>query len=120
MDHITAFHLALTLVKQAGFELKYAARNSETCYYYHPARGDALLRVSTHKSKNAPIGLAPPIAKATFSPKDQYLSEKRVHDMVRWAVGCYFVNPPRSSQYDGPKQWRTLTDGVSVHEPQVL
>lgn len=116
MDHLAAFHLAMDLAKQAGFELKYAARNSETCYYIHPQRAPLLLRLLTHKNKHAPIGMVPPIARATFSPKDLYLTEARVHDMMRWAIGSYFVNDLKPSQYHGPKKWRTITDGVAVRE----
>lgn len=116
MNYLDAYHLGIDLAKLAGFELKYASRNSETCYYTHPLRAPLLLRLSTHRSKNAPIGLALPVARVTFSPKDIHLSEKRVGGMMRFAIGSYFLNDPRPSVYDGPKKWRTITDGVALRE----
>ena len=57
LDHITAYHLAIELAKKAGFLLHHASQKSESCYYYHPARGKSyLLRLSTHRSSRAPIG----------------------------------------------------------------
>ena len=116
MDHVEAYHLAMELAHAAGFQLKYAARNSETCYYVHAQRAPLLLRLSTHKNKNPPVGMVPPIARATFSPRDLYLTEKRVHDMMRWAIGSYFINDLKPSKYSGPKKWRTITNGVAVRE----
>lgn len=116
MNALDAFHLALDLAKQAGFTLANAASNSETCYYTHPHRAPLLLRISMHKNKYAPIGMVPPVARATFSPRDKYLNEQRVKDMMRWAIGSYFINDVKPSRYSGPKKWRTLTNGVAIRE----
>lgn len=105
MDHAEAHHLALDLVKKAGFVLSTASSRSEACYYYHPARAPLLLRIATHSSKRAPMGLQGRIiAKATFSSRDTHpFSEAHVENVVAMAIGRYFITDPRPSEYKGKR-----------------
>lgn len=94
IDHITAFNLAIDLAKKAGFVFSHASRNSESCYYYHPARGKGyLLRLSTHKTKRSPIGLkGVVVAKASFSEGDLNCYEASVMKKMLPVIGRYFLS----------------------------
>lgn len=104
LSHQEAVDLAISLVKKAGFELRSVSRSTESCYYSHPARSPLLLRISPHSTKHAPIGITPAIAKVTISHRDLYLTEKNITHKVMWAIGQYFLNDPKPSLYDGPKE----------------
>lgn len=109
IDGMTAYHLAVDLVKRAGFQFAHSASNSETCYYFHPSHGRSrLLRLSAHKSKHAPIGLSNVCARATFTPKDPYHTETNVYNKTAFAIGRYFLEPPPPSDYKGKRgTWET-------------
>lgn len=102
LDHIAAREYAVRLLKKAGFQLHQVALQSTTSYYYHLARAPYLLRVSDHPSKRSPIGLPHSVARLTISPKDQYLTERHVENLVINAIGRYFLMDPEPSRYDGP------------------
>ena len=102
-DNHTAYHKGIALLKKAGFEFSHASMKTMTCYYYHPARHPYLLRISDHKTKKSPIGMNSVIAKVSFSEKDIYLSDKRIIDMIKWAIGEYFLAEPKPSRYTGTK-----------------
>jgi len=106
INYLEAYHLALELVKKAGFEFSHAAMQTESCYYWHPARKPYLLRVSAHRSKHSPIGLNNVIARVSFtSGEDKHglHTEKNTLNRVTWAIGQYFLNDPRPSDYKGKK-----------------
>lgn len=103
LDHISAREHAVTLLKKAGFRLHQVALQSTSTYYLHPAREPYLLRVSDHPSKPEIIGMASTVARLTISPKDHYLTEKHIENLVVTAIGRYFLMDPRPSRYDGPK-----------------
>ena len=98
MNYLEAYHLALDLVKKAGFELHTASAKSEACYYFHPARKPYLLRIAQHKQKRSEMGLSLTIAKVTFSTKHDF-SEKYVRSALALGIGRYFLDDPRPSQY---------------------
>ena len=112
IDHLTAYHLAVDLVKKAGFRLVHASRSSESCYYNHPALPDRRLRLSTHKSSKSPIGHSGVCARLSFSPKDQTHSELNVYNKVAFAIGRYFLTEPLPSEYKGPKE--SWNDGAEA------
>jgi hypothetical protein len=110
MNPIEALHVAMELVKKAGFILSTASSKSEACYYFHPARPEYLLRLSNHPSKKSPIGMrAKTISKATFSRKEIYpFSQEHVENLVAMAIGRYFINEPKPSNYKGKRgTWET-------------
>lgn len=110
LDHIAAREHAVALLKRAGFCLHQVANNSTSAYYYHQARAPFLLRVADHASKGAPIGLwDKTVARLTISPKDKYLTTVHVENLVANAIGRYFLNEPRPSQYAGPKKPLAVT-----------
>jgi hypothetical protein len=121
IDHLTAYHLAIDLVKRAGFQLFQAASVSESCYYFHPGRGrDRLLRLSAHKSKKAPIGLSNICARATFTPKDPYHTEINVYNKVAFAIGRYFLEEPPPSRYAGKRGTWEDQNRSECHGPSPL
>lgn len=105
MSPLDAYHLALDLVKKAGFTLHQASMNSETCYYTRPSRVPLLLRVSMHPSKRSPIGMrGKTIARITISPKtDTVDPEIHTRNLVAIGIGRYFINDPKPSEYHGKK-----------------
>jgi hypothetical protein len=103
LDHIAAREHAVQLLRKAGFALDQVSNNSTSVYYYHPARAPLLLRVSDHPSKDAPVGLSRTVARLTISPKDQYLTEHHIQNLVINAIGRYFLLDPKPSRYDGPR-----------------
>ena len=109
MDPLDAYHLALELVKKAGFTLHTASMQSEACYYSHRDRHPLLLRVATHSSKRSPIGLrANTVAKVTISPQDRGILDEQhgaqhVENMVAIGIGRYFLKEPKASNYHGKK-----------------
>lgn len=113
MNYEDAYHMAQDLVKKAGFELHQVSRISDTCYYTHPQRRPLLLRLGTHTSKHAPMGLkANTLAKATFSRKSSHgFSESHVRNVVAMAIGLYFLQDPKPSEYYGRKgTWEDQPD----------
>lgn len=104
IDHLVAYHLAIDLVKRAGFQFAFAAMRTESCYYFHPGRGrDRLLRLSAHKSKHSPIGLNGICARASFSPKCKTHTETNVYNQVAFAIGRYFMEEPPPTKYLGKR-----------------
>lgn len=104
LKHLDAYHHAIELAKKAGFVLSHVARTSETCYYYHPAVGTRkLLRLSTHKSKHVPIGMNAVVARASFTPKDNNHTPTNVYNKIAWAIGRYFLEEPKPSEYKGKR-----------------
>lgn len=114
IDHLAAYHLAIDLLKTAGFQLSNVSLRSETCYYWHPGRDkDHLLRVSTHASKKSPMGLSKVCAKVAFSPKAIH-TEFGVRQHVTFAIGRYFLNEPPPSRYLGKRaEWEYCVENVS-------
>jgi hypothetical protein len=104
LDHITAREHAAALLRKAGFRLHQVSQQSTSVYYFHPAREPYLLRVADHPSKDGPMGLSLTVARLTISPKDRYLTERHIENLVTTAIGRYFLMDPKPSRYDGPKQ----------------
>lgn len=102
LTHTAAREHAVTLLKKAGFALHQVSQRSTSVYYYHLARAPLLLRVADHPSKGGPMGLPNTIARLTLSPKDKYLTEKHVENLVVTAIGRYFLMDPKPTRYDGP------------------
>lgn len=104
LDHETAYHLALDLVKQAGFVLHNAAMNSESCYYFHPSRGrTCLLRLSMHSTKKTLIGMSSVCARVSFTAKDPKHTEINVYCKIASAIGRYFLEDPAPPRYRGKR-----------------
>jgi hypothetical protein len=103
LDHITARECAVALLRKAGFKLHQVSQSSTSVYYLHPAREPYLLRVSDHRSKRDLIGLPFTVARLTISPKDQYLTEHHVENLVVSAIGRYFLGDPKPTRYYGKK-----------------
>ena len=103
IDHITAYHLAIELVKRAGFVLDHVAMQSETCYYRHPSiKKGRLLRVSTHRGKGR-IGHNGVVSKVTCGAKDMHLNPRSVENQVIHAIGRYFLTEPKPFEYRGKR-----------------
>ena len=102
MNSLDAYHLALDLVKKAGFEFHTASQKSEACYYFHPARKPYLLRIAQHRQKKPEMGLSNIVAKLTFSTEHGF-SEQRVRNALALAIGHYFLTEPKPSRYFGKK-----------------
>jgi len=109
MSHLTyldAYHMAIELVKKAGFTLHHASIQTESCYYVHPARAPLLLRLSAHKSKHSPIGLNGVVARASFTKGEEkhgHHTPANVRNRVTWAIGQYFLNDPQETRYRGKR-----------------
>lgn len=113
IDNVTAFHLALDLIKRAGFVHKFTAQRTESCYYCHPSTPDRLIRVSSHSTKKSPIGLSGVYARLTFTPKDLHHTHLNVRNKVAFAIGAYFLGDTRQtpSEYRGKKgTWENSHD----------
>lgn len=106
LDHIAAREHAVALLKKAGFALHQVSRSSTSAYYYHLVRAPFLMRVGDHSSKHDVMGMPNTVARLTISPKDKYLTEKHVENLVANAIGRYFLTDPPPTRYDGPKQHR--------------
>jgi hypothetical protein len=106
ITYLEAYHLAIELVKKAGFEFSHAAMSTESCYYRHPARAPYLLRVSAHKSKHSPIGMRHVVARVSFTrgeEKHGMHTPTNTLNRVTWAIGQYFLNDPKPSEYKGKR-----------------
>jgi hypothetical protein len=103
LDHVTAREHAVALLKKAGFILHQVSQCSTTVYYLHPARTPYLLRVADHRSKRDIIGQPNTVARLTISPKDQYLTELHIENLVATAIGRYFLNEPKPTRYYGKR-----------------
>ena len=104
MTHVEARETAVQLLLKAGFVFVSAALTTDSCHYTHPARTPFLLRVGTHKSKKAPMGLSNIVARLTFTAKDTlHLSERLVRQRVKWAIGEYFLGEPKPTRYLGKR-----------------
>lgn len=110
LDHIAAREHATALLKKAGFQLHQVSQISTSVYYCHPSRQPYLLRVSDHPSKSDVMGLPYTVARLTISPKDRYLTEHHVFNLVANAIGRYFVTGPKPTRYDGPKQHTPVSE----------
>ena len=105
MDYLEAYHLAQRLIKKAGFRLATVSGRSEACYYTHPFREPLLLRLATHPQKKGLIGLrSTTVARLTFSPRDPSdFTDQHVHNLLSMAIGRYFLDDPKPSDYFGRK-----------------
>lgn len=103
LDHVAAREHAAALLRKAGFVLHQVSQSSMSVYYFFPGRDPYLLRVSDHPSKRDVIGMPNTVARLTISPKDQYLTEHHVENLVTMAIGRYFLGEPRPSRYFGKK-----------------
>jgi hypothetical protein len=103
LDHIEAREHAATLLRKAGFALHQVSQRSTSTYFFHVARAPYLLRVADHPSKHDTIGLPYTVARLTLSPKDKYLTECHVENLVVMAIGRYFLSNPKPSRYYGKK-----------------
>lgn len=102
ISHIQAWELASKLLKQAGFIINNVSLCSETCYYYHSAKYPNLLRLSHHKNKSK-IGMNAVLSKITISERDMHCTELNITNKVIYAIGKYFVEIPKPSQYKGKR-----------------
>ena len=109
IDNLTAYHLAIDLAKKAGFVFDHASQKTESCYYYHPARGKGyLLRLSTHRSKKSPIGFSNVVARASFTATDLNCFEASVLKKMIQTIGLYFLADKPEQKYRGKKgTWET-------------
>lgn len=106
LDHLEAYHLAIELVKKAGFVLDHVSRQTETCYFKYPGL-IKLMRISTHRGKKSPIGHNNVCARVSFvKPKSLNVAphyESSVHLKIVEAIGNYFLTDPKPSRYKGKK-----------------
>ena len=80
---------AAKLLKQSGFVLHWASMKSEACYYRFAERG-ALLRVSTHKGGDGPIGIGlPVVSNVTFC--DPRFRTHHMETTMAAAIGRYMM-----------------------------
>lgn len=111
ISYLEAYHMAIELVKKAGFTLHHVSTQTESCYYLHPARAPLLMRLSAHKSKHSPIGLNGVVARASFTKGEEKHgshSPTNVRNRVTWAIGQYFLNEPAETRYRGKRgTWET-------------
>ena len=117
IDSHTAYNMAIDLLKRAGFELAFVARQTESCYYEHSSRRSRYMRVSMHRSKKSPIGLNGVAARLTFTLADEKITmtEKTVTNRVKWAIGEYFMHEFKTSQYRGKRgTWETTADVIDA------
>lgn len=91
LGHVAAREHAATLLRKAGFHLHQVSQRSTSTYYTHSARVPFLLRVSDHPSKGDVMGLPYTVARLTISPKDRYLTEHHILNLVVNAIGRYFL-----------------------------
>lgn len=111
LDHVSAREHAAALLRKAGFHLHQVSQSSTSTYYRHPGREPFLLRVSDHPSKHDVMGLPNTVARLTISPKDRYLTEVHVKNLVVNAIGRYFVEDPKPSRYYGKKgTWESVLE----------
>lgn len=104
IDHIEAYHLAIVLAKKAGFVFHHASQKSESCYYYHPARGeDYLLRLSAHKSGKSRIGFSNVVWRVSFPETDRNCYRTSVYKRMIAAIGHYFLADKPEQQYRGKR-----------------
>ena len=104
IDHIEAYHLAIVLAKKAGFVFHHASQKSESCYYYHPARGeDYLLRLSAHKSGKSRIGFSNVVWRVSFPETDRNCYRTSVYKRMTAAIGHYFLADKPEQQYRGKR-----------------
>lgn len=113
LDHVSAREHAAALLKKAGFRLHQVSQRSTSAYYVHPAREPYLLRVSDHPSKRDIMGLPNTVSRLTISPKNQYLTEVHVENLVVNAIGRYFLSDPKPTRYYGK---RGTWEGESVNQ----
>lgn len=103
LHYLDAYHMAIDLVKKAGFVFHHASQKSESCYYYHPSRPDCLMRISAHKSGKSRIGFSDVVSKVSFPPKDLHCYEKSVRHKMTMAIGRYFLTDKPKSEYKGKR-----------------
>lgn len=103
LDHLTAYHLAIALVKKAGFVFHHASQKSESCYYFHPSRPDCLMRISAHKGGKNRIGFSDVVSKVSFPETDMNCFESSVHKKMVAAIGRYFLTDKPVSEYRGKR-----------------
>lgn len=118
-ESLDAYHLALDMIKAAGFTFVVASSKSEACYYSHPARHPLLLRIGMHKQKHELMGLKGRVlAKCTFSPKDPTpWTEGHVRHRLAMAIGLYFLVEPKPIVYHGKRgTWEHQDSPVNLYD----
>jgi hypothetical protein len=103
-----------TMLKAAGFELRFVSSQSEACYFAWPGKS-ALIRVASHSQRGkSPLGLVGNVIdrSLTFTPEKfakpghMRLSDEAFVTKVALAIGCYLIrmnDPPRQSRYRGKR-----------------
>lgn len=105
----------------AGFEFRYQSNKTETKYYGLPGRPH-LLRVSAHKSKKGPIGMAETVARLTFHaggceiPQHIAVSDEAFEHMIAVAVGFYVLksNSAMKSSWHGKRGTWEASHGAAT------
>jgi len=105
----------------AGFEFRYQSQKTETKYYGLPGRPHNL-RVSAHRSKKGPIGLAEVVARLTFhdggceTPQHIAISDEAFEHMVAVAIGFYVIRSNREmrSSWHGKKGTWEIAHGAAT------
>jgi len=109
------------MLLDAGFEFRYQSNITETKYYGLPGRPH-LLRVSAHKSKKEPIGVAETVARITFhtggceTPQHVAISDEAFEHMVAVAIGFYVLksNRPMQSSWRGKRGTWEASHGAAT------
>jgi hypothetical protein len=113
---------AAEMLLGAGFEFRYQASQTETRYYGLPGRPHNI-RVSAHRSKKGPIGLAETVARITFhaggceTPLHIAISDESFDHMVAVAVGFYVLksNRPMRSSWKGKRgTWEAAHGAATI------
>lgn len=111
------------MLLDAGLEFRYQSTKTETKYYGLPGRPH-LLRVSAHKSKKGPIGLAETVARLTFhagsceTPLHVAISDESFEHMIAVAVGFYVLksNTEMKSSWHGKKgTWEAAHGAATIN-----
>lgn len=105
----------------AGFEFRYQSKRTETKYYGLSGRPHNV-RVSAHRSKKGPIGLAETVARITFhaggceTPQCIAISDEAFEHMVAVAVGFYMMksNRPMNSSWYGKRGTWEASHGMAT------
>ena len=105
----------------AGFEFRYQSNKTETKYFGLPGR-PYLIRISAHKSKKGPIGLAETVARITFhaggceTPQHVAISDESFEHMIAVAVGFYVLksNKEMKSSWRGKRGTWEVSHGAAT------
>jgi len=103
IDAVTAYDLARSIAREAGFTLAFVSQKTESCYFTHHGRPGVLMRLSMHKNSKSPMGQNNVVARAAFAPTNSHLSEYMVWNTMRFVIGDYFMRPVPQSRYKGKR-----------------